>query len=111
MLDEFWKERKADKSVKEFANEIFTGTVNNIGHIDDTIKKTAEHWVLGRMAIVDRNILRLASYEILFRDDIPAVVSIDEAIEIAKKYSSTESSSFINGILDKISKNHQKVGN
>ncbi|GBD98900.1 hypothetical protein BMS3Abin07_00929 [bacterium BMS3Abin07] len=111
LLDEFWKERKADKSVKEFANEIFTGTVNNIGHIDDTIKKTAEHWVLGRMAIVDRNILRLASYEILFRDDIPAVVSIDEAIEIAKKYSSTESSSFINGILDKISKNHQKVGN
>jgi N utilization substance protein B len=55
--------------------------------------------------------MRLASYEIMFRDDIPPIVSIDEAIEIAKKYSSSESSSFINGILDKISKKHQRVQN
>ncbi len=111
IIEEFWKEKKADKSVITFANEVFKGTVANIQRIDETIKETAEHWVLERMAIVDRNILRLASYEILFREDIPPIVSIDEAIEIAKKYSSLESSSFINGILDKISKNFYRAGN
>ncbi|MEE9524190.1 MAG: transcription antitermination factor NusB, partial [Thermodesulfovibrionales bacterium] len=104
IITEFWEDKKADKAVSNFADDIFRGTVKNLKQIDNIIKETAEHWVLERMAIVDRNIMRLASYEIMFRDDIPPIVSIDEAIEIAKKYSSSESSSFINGILDKISK-------
>ncbi len=111
IISEFWQDKKVDKAVSDFANNIFRGTVKNLKQIDNVIKETAEHWVLERMAIVDRNIIRLASYEILFRDDIPPIVSIDEAIEIAKKYSSSESSSFINGILDKISKNHHRVQN
>jgi N utilization substance protein B len=111
IISEFWEDKKADKAVSDFANDIFKGTVKNLKKIDNIIKETAEHWVLERMAIVDRNIMRLASYEIMFRDDIPPIVSIDEAIEIAKKYSSSESSSFINGILDKISKKHQRVQN
>jgi N utilization substance protein B len=104
IITEFWEDKKVNKAVVDFANDIFRGTVMNLKQIDNIIKETAEHWVLERMAIVDRNIIRLASYEIMFRDDIPPIVSIDEAIEIAKKYSSSESSSFINGILDKISK-------
>ncbi len=109
IITEFWEDKKADKAVSNFADDIFRGTVKNLKQIDNIIKETAEHWVLERMAIVDRNIMRLASYEIIFRDDIPPIVSIDEAIEIAKKYSSSESSSFINGILDKISKKHHSV--
>lgn len=109
LIDEFWQDKKVDKAVIRFANDIFKGTVENLKHIDKEIKDTAEHWVLERMAIVDRNILRLACYELLFREDIPPLVTIDEAIEIAKKYSSSESSAFINGILDKISKKHQRV--
>ena len=111
LIDEFWKGMKADKSVITFSNEIVKGTIENLRNIDKEIKDAAEHWVLERMAIVDRNILRLACYEILYRDDIPPLVSIDEAIEISKKYSSSESSAFINGILDKISKKHRRVLN
>jgi len=111
LIDEFWKDMKADKSIIIFSNEIFKGTIENLRHIDREIKNAAEHWVLERMAIVDRNILRLACYEILYRDDIPPLVSIDEAIEISKKYSSSESPAFINGILDKICKKHRRVLN
>ncbi|UCG77958.1 MAG: transcription antitermination factor NusB [Nitrospirota bacterium] len=111
LISEFWEGKKADNNIIEFTNGIFKGTVENIKAIDNIIKGTAEHWVLERMAIVDRNILRLAAYEIIYRDDIPPAVSMDEAIEIAKKYSSMESSSFINGILDKISRKHQRAAN
>jgi transcription antitermination factor NusB len=111
IISGFWTDKKAEKDVIDFANAIFRGTVKNLKQIDNFIKETAEHWVLERMAIVDRNIIRLASYEILFRNDIPPIVSIDEAIEIAKKYSSSESSSFINGILDKITKKYHRVQN
>ncbi|NQU11506.1 transcription antitermination factor NusB, partial [bacterium] len=70
--------------------------------VDGQIEKYAEHWELGRIAAVDRNILRLAIYEMLFRDDIPPVVSINEAVEIAKRFSTRESGGFVNGILDRI---------
>jgi len=111
IMSEFWKGKNVDPEIREFANAIFTGTVDSLARIDAIIKETAEHWVLERMATVDRNIIRLASYEILYRDDIPPLVSIDEAIEVAKKYSSSESSSFINGILDRIARKHQRIRN
>ncbi|MGE5893771.1 MAG: transcription antitermination factor NusB [bacterium] len=109
LIREFWKDKKAANAVQEFANDLLRGTVHHLGDIDACIKETAEHWVLGRMPIVDRNILRFACYELLYRSDIPPIVTINEAIEIAKKYSSSESSSFINGVLDKIAKKHGKV--
>lgn len=111
LIDEFWKREKVDKSVMDFANELFKGTIKNIEKIDGIIKNAAEHWILERMASVDRNILRFSCYEILYREDIPPLVSINEALEIAKKYSASESASFINGILDKIAKKHHKVHN
>ncbi|HET6513696.1 MAG TPA: transcription antitermination factor NusB [Thermodesulfovibrionales bacterium] len=101
-LDEFWAARNGDVEVRAFSEDIIYGTLDNLSAIDATIQKAAENWVLQRMAAVDRNILRCATYELIFRKDIPSTVTINEAIEIAKKFSSTEASSFINGILDKI---------
>ena len=92
------------EAVKTYAEELFRGTVTNREEIDRAIQSAAEHWEMGRMMAVDRNILRLSAYELLYRKDIPPAVAIDEALEIAKKYSSQESASFINGLLDRIAK-------
>lgn len=103
----FWDEAgEKDSETKAFAEDIIKGTISNIRQIDDTIQKVVEKWTMERMAFIDRNILRFATYEILFRKDIPPVVTINEAIEIAKKFSTSESASFINGILDKIAKEY-----
>jgi len=103
-LEEFWSIRNEPDDIKAFSEEIFFGTIDNIEEIDRIISNFAENWRLDRMAAVDRNILRLATYELLYREDIPVKVAINEAIEIAKKYSSQESPSFVNGILDRIAK-------
>lgn len=96
----------ADKSpeVAAFCTEIVQGTIKHLSDIDAAIKRSAEHWVLERMATVDRNILRAATFELLYRADIPTAVTINEALEIAKKFSGQEAAAFINGILDKIAK-------
>ena len=93
-----------ESSVRAFATELATSVGDNIAVIDKTIAMAATNWQLDRMATVDRNILRLASYELLFRDDIPPKVAINEAVELAKKYGDLESGKFVNGILDNISK-------
>jgi len=103
-FDEFWEERNEDIDVRKFTENIVNGTLSNIQEIDSELQNVAEHWVLERMAVVDRNILRGAIYELLYRPDIPSTVTINEAIEIAKKYSTQESAFFINGILDSIAK-------
>lgn len=107
-LKQFWADKEKDDEVKKFATELIKGTLSGLDEIDAVINKAAEHWVLDRMAAVDRNILRFAVYELLHRKDIPAPVTINEAIEIAKKYSTAESAAFINGILDKIAKKVKK---
>ncbi|RMG70342.1 MAG: transcription antitermination factor NusB [Nitrospirae bacterium] len=107
-LKEFWKEHQHTEDVREFTEDLVFGTINNLEEIDELISSVTEHWDLKRMAAVDRNILRFATYELLFRDDIPAAVTLNEAIEIAKRFSSKESSSFINGVLDRITKKIKK---
>jgi len=102
LLNEFWEGNEEDQSVKEFTHQIVKNTRAHLKEIDEIIRKATEHWSLERMAVIDRNILRAATYELFFRTDIPPSVVINEAIEIAKKYSTEESASFINGILDKI---------
>ena len=97
-----WYEQKANEDLRTFARELVSGTLKNLEEIDRVVQEAAENWKMDRMAAVDRNILRCAVYEILFKNDIPAAVTINEALEIAKKYSSLESVSFINGLLDKI---------
>ena len=85
-----------------FAEPLIRGTLEKLTELDGKIQHYAKNWDLGRMAVVDRNILRLAIYEMLYREDIPPVVSINEAVDIAKKFSTDESGRFVNGILDKV---------
>lgn len=98
-----WAEEFAVPEVSiPFAEELVEGTLTNKVVIDEKLESFSEGWPLTRMANVDRNLLRLATYEILFRVDIPGRVTLNEAIEIAKRYGSDESGKFINGILDKV---------
>ncbi len=102
VLAQFWESQGVpEAAVREFAEEIVRGTLQRVEEIDGMIKGYAEHWDPDRMAVVDRNILRLALYEILFREDIPPKVTINEYVDIAKKYSTEDSGAFVNGILDR----------
>ena len=102
--DEFWSRHPVDSDARLFADALVRGTKANQGKADDLIRQYVEHWDLERMAVVDRNILRLAIYELLWAENVPAKVAINEAIEIAKKFGTRESSRFINGVLDRIHK-------
>ena len=125
-LDEFWDNQRAAAIAEEkagahwgqpvdlppptaeesetrlFADPLIRGVIEHREAIDEKIKSHAKNWEFHRIAAVDRNIMRLAIYEMLFRDDIPPVVSINEAVDIAKKFSTQDSGKFVNGILDKI---------
>lgn len=104
-LDNFWqahRQRYIDEGIRSFTAEIVKGAMDNLEVIDKKISQYAANWKLERMAVVDRNILRMGSYELMFRADIPPKVSINEAVELAKKYSGLESGKFVNAILDKI---------
>jgi len=105
-LQEFRALTHYPEAVMNFAEQLVRGTLRHKDDIDAFIVKNAINWSIGRMAAVDRNILRYAVYEILYEDSIPPKVSINEALEISKKYSTPKSSAFINGILDQI---HQAV--
>ena len=108
-IEEFWSDKKETSDVKKFAVELVRGTLSNLEKIDTMIETVTENWLLKRMAAVDRNILRFAAYEILFRKDIPSAVTINEALEIAKKYSTTEAAAFLNGVLDRLAKEAGKA--
>jgi N utilization substance protein B len=99
---DFWARHPVDDEARAFADSLVQGAKRQQGEIDKRIAECAEHWDLDRMAVVDRNILRLAVYELLFEPGVPGKVAINEAIEIAKKFGTTESSRFINGVLDRI---------
>ena len=101
-LNNFWRKHRAPPQIKEFAVELVTGTITNLRKIDQTISKCTDNWQIERMAVVERNILRMACYELLFMEDIPPKVSINEAINIAKKFATPQSGKFVNGVLDKI---------
>ena len=103
-LEEFWRQNDSKPNVRDFANDLLRGTLEKKTEIDAKITSLADNWDFARLAVVDRNILRLALYEMLFRTEIPPVVSINEAIEIAKKFSSAESGKFVNGLLDRVKK-------
>ena len=90
--------------LSDFVREQVHGISEHLAEVDRMVTSHAENWRLGRMSVVDRNILRLAVYELLFRDDIPPIVSINEAIDLSKKFGTDESGGFVNGILDSIYK-------
>lgn len=104
LLRTYWDELGGDASedVQDFASRLVIGTVANLDDIDLRIRDRAENWRISRMAVVDRNILRLAVYEFLKEGDTPKTVVINEALEIARRFSTYEATQFINGILDAI---------
>src|SRR5260370_5445820 len=97
---------KSRPNTGEFGTRVFKGTVDHLGKIDEMIVAQADNWRIERMAVVDRNIIRMSIYEFLHENDTPKLVVIDEAIEIAKKFGTQKSSQFINGILDGILKRY-----
>lgn len=104
----FFASHKFKPEVVEFAKRIVKGSVEHREEMDRLISTTTENWKMDRMATVDRNILRIAVYEFLYEETVPKKVSINEALEIAKKYSTAESVQFINGVLDGIKKRLEK---
>ena len=123
-LEDFWKDRtdlaltspeksaleedKKEPEVREYTENLVRGTLAKKKTIDPIIERFAENWEMTRMACVDRNILRLATYEILHGVEIPVKVAINEAVELAKRYGEQDSSKFVNGILDRIAKTECK---
>jgi N utilization substance protein B len=106
----FWEHFPADIEVREFCRQLMLGTLDRLAVIDEFLSEASENWSLHRMSVVDRNILRLATYELLDRPDIPPSVSLNEAIEIAKKYSTPDAAMFINGVLDRVKRMVSPVG-
>ena len=102
-LSRFWKSfEPVEREVMDLADELVRGVARHRRRVDDVIEGVSENWRLDRMAKVDRNVLRLATFELLHRADVPVKVVINEAIELGKKYGSESSGAFINGVLDKI---------
>lgn len=110
MQEDFEEWKSATDRIREFADVLIRGTLDHLEEIDDELATQTAHWRLERLAAVDRNILRLAMYELLFHAETPHAVVIDEAIEIAKKYGAEESARFVNGVLDGFVKRRTKVG-
>jgi N utilization substance protein B len=103
-MELFWQSQDTSVELRPFALELVKGTTAHLEAIDTVLQNTSENWKLHRMPVVDLSILRCAAYEILYLDDIDPATSINEAIEIAKSYSTPDSPKFINGVLDNIQK-------
>ncbi len=101
-LEDFWRLRPAPPKTRDFGTELINGILAHQAEIDERIKSVTANYDLHRIAAVDRNVLRMGIYEMLFCPDVPPVVTINEAIEIAKAFGSEESGRFVNGILDRI---------
>jgi N utilization substance protein B len=105
-LADFWNddEKKPADRDRKYVEEVVRGVIEKRRDVDRTISKYTDNWDVERLGVLDRTVLRVATYEMLFRHDIPPVVSINEAVEIAKAYSGKESGRFVNGVLDKVQK-------
>lgn len=105
-IDLFWRTYEdADPEGKAYADAIVRGVADNLDGIDKKIAAASQNWRLERMSRVDRNLLRLGTWELMFRSDVPRAVILDEAVELAKSFGTDESSGFVNGVLDRIAEN------
>lgn len=104
LLEQHFQEHKIPSKAKGFAEDLFHGVIKNLSSLDENLSRVSTHWRIDRMSVIDRNILRMAIFEILHVHDVPRKVSINEAIEIGKSYGTEDSGSFINGILDRFQK-------
>lgn len=107
VIEDFWTMRNGTAAVRAMAERLFTGTEREREGIDADITRVMTNWELGRLAAIERNVLRLGAYELKCEDQTPAAVIIDEAIEISKRYGEADSSSFVNGILDALKRRYR----
>lgn len=112
VLDQFWanfdEESSRTRETIEFSEELVLGVFDHLPAIDEAIQRATHHWRLERMARVDRNILRLATFELRYLENVPEQVAINEAIELAKEFGTEESSAFVNGVLDRLAQGSGK---
>ncbi len=109
VTNKFWKSQETSFGLRPFALQLVEGTTDHLEAIDAELQTTSKNWKLHRMPIVDLSILRMATYEILYINEIDPATSINEAVEIAKSFSTPESPKFINGVLDNIRKRHENI--
>ncbi len=107
-LQAYWEEHDTPEEVRVFAEKLIEGVWRNRTELDTLIEKHSTNWRMDRMPAVDRNILRIATYELLFERDIAANITLNEAIEIAKRFGTEDSGSFVNGVLDPIAMSLEK---
>ncbi|MFQ6070658.1 MAG: transcription antitermination factor NusB [Candidatus Aminicenantales bacterium] len=107
-ISQFWLQKRVSEDVKDYSAWLVSGILSHEQEIDDIIQSTSSHWRIPRMAVVDRNILRIAVFELLYEPHVAPAVIINEAIEIAKKYSSEDAASFVNGVLDGVRKRFEE---
>jgi transcription antitermination protein NusB len=101
-LERFVHDRLGEETLASFCLSLYDGVLAHLGDIDRRLSETAENWRLPRMAAVDRNVLRLGAYELLYEEETPPNVALDEAITLARRYGSADSSAFVNGVLDRV---------
>jgi N utilization substance protein B len=98
----FWKSFEADPEGRDYANDAVRGVAGSLAALDEAIAQASTHWRVERMARVDRNVLRLGTWELMHMPDVPRAVVLDEAVELAKAFGTDESSAFVNGVLNRI---------
>ncbi|HVY28117.1 MAG TPA: transcription antitermination factor NusB [Polyangiaceae bacterium] len=101
-IRDFWRELPGDAEGRDYADQLVRGVRQDLEKLDERIRSASQNWRLERMARIDRNALRLGTYELLTRTDVPRAVILDEAVELAKRFGSDESSKFVNGVLDRV---------
>jgi N utilization substance protein B len=101
-IRDFWRELPGDAEGRDYADQLVRGVRRDLEKLDERIRSASQNWRLERMARIDRNALRLGTYELLTRTDVPRAVVLDEAVELAKRFGSDESSKFVNGVLDRV---------
>ncbi len=110
VIEDFWTMRNGTPAVRAMAERLFLGAERERQGIDSDITSVMTNWELGRLAAIERNVLRLGAYELKCEDETPSAVIIDEAIEISKRYGEADSSSFVNGILDALKRRYRERG-
>lgn len=109
VIASYWRETPGDPEGREYADTVVRGVADELAAVDEVIRKASTNWRLERMARVDRNVLRLGAWELMRSRDVPRAVILDEAVELAKRFGSEESGSFVNGVLDRIAEDLGRV--
>ncbi len=109
VLVAYWRETPGDPEGRDYADAVARGVAGELAQVDEAVRKASTNWRLERMARVDRNVLRLGAWELIHSTTVPRAVILDEAVELAKRFGSEESSAFVNGVLDRIAANLGRV--